>query len=41
LLGDRWVNRPWNNYINWAIIVVLFALSLLLLDLAATFRHFR
>ena len=30
LLGDRWVNRPWNNYINWAIIVVLFALSLLL-----------
>ena len=30
LLGDRWVNRPWNNYINWIIIVVLFALSLLL-----------
>jgi Mn2+/Fe2+ NRAMP family transporter len=30
LLGDRWVNRPWNNYINWTIIVVLFALSLLL-----------
>jgi Mn2+/Fe2+ NRAMP family transporter len=30
LLGDRWVNRPWNNVINWAIIVVLFALSLLL-----------
>ena len=28
LLGDRWVNRPWNNYINWTIIVVLFALSL-------------
>jgi Mn2+/Fe2+ NRAMP family transporter len=25
-----WVNRPWNNYINWTIIVVLFALSLLL-----------
>ena len=30
LLGDRWVNRPWNNYVNWTIIVVLFALSLLL-----------
>jgi len=24
------VNRPWNNYINWTIIFVLFALSLLL-----------
>jgi Mn2+/Fe2+ NRAMP family transporter len=31
LLGDRQVNRPWNNYISWTIIVVLFALSLLLL----------
>ena len=30
LLGDRWVNRSWNNWINWTIIVVLFALSLLL-----------
>jgi Mn2+/Fe2+ NRAMP family transporter len=30
LLGDRWVNRPWNNVINWTIIVVLFGLSLLL-----------
>ena len=30
LLGDRWINRPWNNWINWTIIVVLFALSLLL-----------
>lgn len=30
LLGDRWVNRPWNNVINWTIIIVLFALSLLL-----------
>ena len=30
LLGDRWVNRPWNNTINWTIIIVLFALSLLL-----------
>jgi Mn2+/Fe2+ NRAMP family transporter len=30
LLGDRWVNRTWNNVINWTIIAVLFALSLLL-----------
>jgi Mn2+/Fe2+ NRAMP family transporter len=30
LLGDRWGNRPWNNWINWTIIIVLFALSLLL-----------
>ena len=30
LLGDRWINRPWNNWINWTIIVILFALSLLL-----------
>jgi len=30
LLGERWVNKPWNNVINWTIIVILFALSLLL-----------
>jgi len=30
LLGERWVNKPWNNVINWTIIAVLFALSLLL-----------
>jgi Mn2+/Fe2+ NRAMP family transporter len=30
LLGDQWVNRPWNNWINWTIIVVLFGLSLML-----------
>jgi Mn2+/Fe2+ NRAMP family transporter len=29
-LGDRWVNRPWNNVINWTIIIVLFLLSLIL-----------
>jgi Mn2+/Fe2+ NRAMP family transporter len=27
LLGDRWVNRPWQNVVNWSIIAVLFALS--------------
>lgn len=30
LLGDRWVNRRWNNWVNWTIIVLMFALSLLL-----------
>ena len=30
LLGERWINRRWNNWINWTIIVVLFVLSLLL-----------
>jgi Mn2+/Fe2+ NRAMP family transporter len=29
LLGD-YANRPWNNVINWTIIAVLFALSLIL-----------
>ena len=30
LLGERWVNRRWNNIVNWTIVAVLFALSLLL-----------
>ncbi|MBV8892612.1 MAG: Nramp family divalent metal transporter [Acidobacteriaceae bacterium] len=30
LLGERFVNRGWNNAINWTIIVALFALSLIL-----------
>jgi Mn2+/Fe2+ NRAMP family transporter len=30
LLGERWVNRPWNNWINWTIVAVLFALSLVM-----------
>lgn len=30
LLGDRWVNRPWQNVVNWSIIAVLFALSCVL-----------
>ncbi len=40
LLGERWVNRPWNNWINWTIIVVLFALSLLLAAQVALPRLF-
>lgn len=30
MLGERFVNKPWNNVVNWTIIAVLFALSLLL-----------
>jgi Mn2+/Fe2+ NRAMP family transporter len=30
LLGERYVNKPWNNWVNWTIIIVLFALSLIL-----------
>ncbi|HEV7164077.1 MAG TPA: Nramp family divalent metal transporter [Gammaproteobacteria bacterium] len=30
LLGNEFVNKRWNNVINWTIIVVLFALSLVL-----------
>jgi Mn2+/Fe2+ NRAMP family transporter len=29
LLGE-YANKPWNNYVNWTIIVILFALSLIL-----------
>jgi Mn2+/Fe2+ NRAMP family transporter len=30
LLGDEFVNKPWNNWVNWTIIVVLFILSFIL-----------
>jgi Mn2+/Fe2+ NRAMP family transporter len=30
VLGDEYVNKPWNNWVNWTIVVVLFALSLIL-----------
>lgn len=30
LLGERFVNKPWNNVVNWTIVIVLFALSLVL-----------
>lgn len=30
VLGDEYVNKPWNNYVNWTIIIVMFALSLIL-----------
>jgi Mn2+/Fe2+ NRAMP family transporter len=30
MLGDRFVNRPWTNRVNWTVVAVLFALSLVL-----------
>jgi Mn2+/Fe2+ NRAMP family transporter len=30
LLGERFVNRRWNNAVNWSIVGVLFVLSMLL-----------
>jgi Mn2+/Fe2+ NRAMP family transporter len=30
VLGPEYVNKPWNNWVNWTIIIVLFALSLIL-----------
>ena len=30
MLGDRFVNKRWNNIVNWSIVVLLFVLSLLL-----------
>jgi Mn2+/Fe2+ NRAMP family transporter len=30
LLGQEFCNKPWNNRVNWTIIVLLFVLSLVL-----------
>ncbi len=30
MLGDRFVNRTWNNWVNWTVIGLLFALSMIL-----------
>lgn len=30
VLGDRFANQPWNNLVNWTIVILLFVLSLLL-----------
>ena len=30
VLGERFANKRWNNIVNWAIVIVLFVLSLLL-----------
>ena len=30
LLGEEFINKPWNNVVNWIIILILFVLSLVL-----------
>lgn len=40
VLGEDYVNKPWNNRVNWTIIVVLFILSLILAAQVATPRLF-
>ena len=30
MLGERFANRPWNNWVNWTVIAVLFGLSFVL-----------
>jgi Mn2+/Fe2+ NRAMP family transporter len=30
VLGERFVNKRWNNVVNWTIVAVLFILSILL-----------
>ncbi|HJS83954.1 MAG TPA: Nramp family divalent metal transporter [Acetobacteraceae bacterium] len=30
MLGERFANRPWNNWVNWGCIALLFALSFIL-----------
>jgi Mn2+/Fe2+ NRAMP family transporter len=30
MLGARFVNRPWNNVVNWSVIAALFLLSFIL-----------
>ena len=30
VLGEKYVNKTWNNWVNWTIIIVLFILSLIL-----------
>ena len=40
VLGARFVNKSWNNWVNWTIIVVLFVLSLILAAQVAAPRLF-
>lgn len=30
LLNDQFINKQWNNAVNWSVILMLFALSLVL-----------
>ncbi len=41
LLGKDLANKPWNNWVNWTIVVLLFALSLILAVQVATPGLFR
>jgi Mn2+/Fe2+ NRAMP family transporter len=40
VLGNRFANRPWNNIVNWTIVILLFVLSLLLAAQVAVPRLF-
>jgi len=40
VLGDEFINKPWNNRVNWIIIIVLFILSLILAAQVAAPRLF-
>ena len=40
VLGEKFVNKPWNNWVNWTIIIVLFILSLILAAQVAAPRLF-
>lgn len=40
VLGERFANKPWNNIVNWTIVVLLFVLSLLLAAQVAVPRLF-
>jgi Mn2+/Fe2+ NRAMP family transporter len=40
VLGERFANKRWNNFVNWAIVILLFVLSLLLAAQVAVPRLF-
>ena len=40
VLGERFVNKQWNNFVNWTIVILLFILSLLLAIQVAAPRLF-
>jgi Mn2+/Fe2+ NRAMP family transporter len=40
MLGEQFVNKRWNNWVNWTIIIVLFILSLILAAQVAAPRLF-
>ena len=40
VLGDEYINKRWNNWVNWTIIIVLFILSLILAAQVVVPRQF-